>query len=81
MKKIKTAKNLAFSLSIFSFAWAGLIFITILIPLLLGNSMSILSQILFILCIITGFIEKGFDFLKLKNEAEKIEREEEENAN
>lgn len=81
MKKIKTAKDLAFSLSIFSFAWAGLIFITILIPLILGHSMSILAQALFVLCIIVDFIKTGFNFLELKNEAEKIEREEKENAN
>ena len=71
MKKIKTAKNLAFSLSIFSFAWAGVVFVTILIPLILGNSMSVLAQILSVLYIIVDFIKTGFNFLELKNEAKK----------
>lgn len=81
MKKIKKVKKVAFGASIFSFIWAGVVFVTILIPLLIGHSMSILGQILFTLCIIFDFIERGFHFKEMENRLREFESEEEENAN
>jgi predicted ABC-type exoprotein transport system permease subunit len=81
MKKIKKVKKVAFGASIFSFIWAGVVFVTILIPLLMGCSMPILGQIFFTLCIIFDFIERGFRFREMENKLREFEREEEENGN
>lgn len=81
MKKIKKVKKASFNASIFSFIWAGIAFVTILIPLLMGRSMPILGQILFALYLIFSFIERGFRFREIENKLREFEREEEENAN